>query len=101
MAGDRNATAPIGKRGGTLIVEPYEGGPVTQQDTVKCGHCGYQSLWVRGSEKWWSLCTSCGKLRCGRSCCRKHDCVEEEFQLDNMEKGLPVWHRPIVSIFRG
>ena len=97
MAGDRNAAAPIGKRGGTLISTPYAGGPITQQDTVCCQHCSYSSVWVTGSEKWWSICQRCGGLRCGRECCQKNGCIPQEQEIENMEAGRPDNFRRIVS----
>lgn len=92
----RRHTAPAGLRSGTLISTPYEGGPVTQADTVQCVHCQYTSLWVADSPRWWSFCTKCAGLICGQRECLARGCVHKEQQLDNIERGLPLDYKPVI-----
>lgn len=100
--GAATRAAPIGKRSGTIISTPYDGSAPVFADTVQCCHCAYTSLWVKGSEKWWSLCTRCNQLRCGRVICRGLPCVYKELVLDNMDYRGLLWHealefQPIIS----
>lgn len=95
---DQPRSAPIVS--GVLIVTPCDHGPVQQMDTVSCGHCGYTSIWVAGSEKWWSKCLKCGELRCGKESCRNSECVPVEQWLENVEKGRREDFRPLLVAAR-
>jgi hypothetical protein len=92
---------PLHSRIGTLTSTPLDGGPVTTTDLVRCVHCGYCWLFVKGSGRRRGFCTRCNGLCCGRRECVERGCCHWRQQLDNLEARRPLGHRPIVVCVEG
>ena len=97
---------------GTIIIsDPGADAPVLEAATLQCVHCGAHfpakpmrpsgrfftheeaAAMSRGGETMRGYCMACAGPICGPGCDR---CVPTEQLLINMEKGLPLDHRPIV-----
>lgn len=79
---------------GTILLDGQE---VAQ--TLQCCHCNCHFLNVKlpGKERGW--CMNCNGPVCTNPACDA--CVPFNQWLDNVEKGLPPGHRPIVAAVRG
>lgn len=91
------------KPSSVIVITPHDGSRETQVDLVACVHCGRH--WPLGKaltdhaagRVQFGFCTRCGGITCAGERCAK--CVPAEQQLENMEAGLPLCHRPIVAGF--
>ena len=61
--------------------------------TLKCCHCGFQWVVVRGSGRVRGWCSMCNSVTCGPKCSGK--CVPEEQMLENIEQGRPADFMPV------
>ena len=79
---------------GTILLDGQE---VAQ--TLMCCHCNRHFLNVRipGKQRGW--CMNCNGPVCPNPVC--DNCVPFAQWLENVEKGLPPGHRPIVAAIRG
>jgi hypothetical protein len=74
------------------ILDPGADRPLVEEKTVQCMHCGRHFTMRRGSGKVRGFCMKCNGFFCGPQC---EPCVPMEQQLENMEAGRAVDHRPI------
>lgn len=95
--GDRHEAVSERFRSGTVVSQPYEGGPEVQADTLACVHCHFTWVPVRGSGRRRGFCMRCSGVTCGRPSCERTGCVPGGQQriLENIEHGRPAHHVPI------
>lgn len=77
---------------GHIFVADPGGHELVAQDTLQCCHCGGHFPVQPGSGKIRGFCTSCMGPICGPGCAK---CVPAEQQLENIEAGRPLDHRPV------
>lgn len=73
----------------------YGEGKTLEFDTLQCVHCGMHWTVQPGSGRVRGFCMQCNGPHCGQPKCMT--CVPMEQQLDNMERGKPVFHKPIFA----
>lgn len=80
---------------GTLtIVDPGKDKPLLTVGTAQCVHCGGHFPIRPGSGTVRGWCMNCHGPVCGKGCVK---CVPTEQMLENIEKDIPIDHRPIIS----
>lgn len=60
--------------------------------TTQCVHCGKHFEMKPGSGKMRGFCMRCNGYICGPECA---ECIPQEQMIENIEKGLPLNHKPI------
>lgn len=95
------ASAPGHSCVGVLTSTDKDRDRAVQTDLVRCVHCGYMWQFVPGSGRRRGFCMRCNGFVCGQHYCEAVGCVEWRQQLENMEQGKPLGHKPIsVSVPR-
>ena len=93
MAMNRHTTR---REAGLLISTDIDSGVETESQTVQCVHCGRHWLYTRAVleaiKGGLGFCARCDGITCGEKC---QKCVPAEQQLENMEAGRDILHRPI------
>jgi hypothetical protein len=84
--------------GRIIVIDPGADRPLAEHGTAQCVHCGGHFPIQPGSGKVRGFCCNCNGPICGPKCLM---CVPAEQQLENMEAGLPIDHRPIRIATRG
>lgn len=72
---------------GVVIISQLDGGPVVEQPTMQCCHCGGHWVYRPGSGNIRGFCTRCNGPVCGPACAGK--CRPVEQLLENIEAGRP------------
>jgi hypothetical protein len=83
--------------GSLIIADPGADRPIAEAATIQCVHCGRHWVARPGSGRIRGFCLRCHGPICGPGCA---ECVPIEQQLDNLEAGRPILHRPIVLSIR-
>jgi hypothetical protein len=91
---ERKATRPEGRPGGTFIETGPDINGEVHRDTKMCAHCQRNWIVQPGSGKLRGICTCCGGDLCGQDVCM-NACVTWEQQMDNIEAGLPQYHKAV------
>ena len=82
------------KAHGYAIWSGGDGKKDVECDSLRCCHCGAHFWVTPGSGKRRGFCMRCGAVTCGQEKCDA--CVPLEQMLENVEKGRPANHRPII-----
>jgi hypothetical protein len=70
--------------GNFSIIDPSSPSPVIEGDTLRCCHCGYVWIPIRGSGRKRGFCMKCMDVTCGSRQCM--ECLPHDKMLDLMEK---------------
>lgn len=79
--------------GRITVTDPGADKPLLEVGTLQCCHCGGHWIPRPGSGITRGWCGNCNGYVCGPGCAA---CVPVEVMLENIEKGRPIDHRPVI-----